>query len=635
MSDSADSLGLDIGDAGAYQVLARKYRPQTFVDLIGQEAMVRTLTNAFASGRIAHAFMLTGVRGVGKTTTARLLARALNYEPADSKGKKKGEDGPSVNLDPPGVHCAAIAASRHTDVMEMDAASRTGVGDIREILEGVRYAAQSARYKVYIIDEVHMLSTAAFNALLKTLEEPPSHVKFIFATTEIRKVPVTVLSRCQRFDLKRVAPDVLLDHLKGICTKEKAKVDSDGLKLIVRAAEGSVRDALSLLDQAIVQSADGKGAASAEMVRDMLGLADRARTFDLFAKAIEGDGAGALAELDDQHAAGADPIVVIRDVIDHCHDVTRAKVLGEAADFADAADHVARVRALGEKTAMGHLSRAWQMLLKAYEETRAAPDPLAAAEMALLRLAHAASLPSPEEAAKALAGQPVSGGQGGAAPQSDASSSGAPADARGASAAPAAPDRQSEDEPTARLRAVSGGRDRIEPASAPAPEDAPELDPADDPTMEPVYYGDEMSSGPRTWMEIIELVGANRDLILKTDLERAARPVRVEPGRVVFQPTDKAPPDLAASLSRALSTWTDQTWFVNADENAKGGETVAEARARERAEAHAAAMADPLVARAMKIWPGAMIAEIRPVAPLEGEPPQEEPDQSGDSKDED
>jgi len=300
-------------DIKTYQVLARKYRPHTFEDMIGQEAMVTTLTNAFKAGRIAHAFMMTGVRGIGKTTTARLLARALNYQ-------SKEIDGPSTDLAKPGEHCEAIMTSSHMDVLEMDAASRTGVENMRELLDGVRYAPVSARYKVYIIDEVHMLSTGAFNALLKTLEEPPDHAKFIFATTEIRKVPVTVLSRCQRFDLRRVEASVLKDHLTAICKAEKVKVDDAGLALLSRAAEGSVRDALSLLDQAIVQGGLDGSAVTLDEVQSMLGLADRGRVVDLFASAATGDAAAALSEMRAQYDDGADPVVVMRDLLDICHE---------------------------------------------------------------------------------------------------------------------------------------------------------------------------------------------------------------------------------------------------------------------------------------------------------------------------
>jgi DNA polymerase-3 subunit gamma/tau len=605
MNDRSDKRGKKAapaeGPAPEYQVLARKYRPQRFPDLIGQEAMVRTLTNAFAAGRIAHAFMLTGVRGVGKTTTARLLARALNYQ---REGEARDAGGPSIELEPPGVHDVAIAGSRHPDVLEMDAASRTGVGDVREILEGVRYAAQSARYKVYIIDEVHMLSTAAFNALLKTLEEPPSHVKFIFATTEIRKVPVTVLSRCQRFDLKRVDPDVLLAHLKGVAAKENADVAEDGLKLIVRAAEGSVRDALSLLDQAIVQGAEGKST-SADAVRDMLGLADRARTFDLLAAALAGDGATALSGLEALRVDGADPVVVMRDLLDHCHDVTRAKVVGADARFADAADHIARIRALAEATAIGHLTRAWQLLLKAYEEIRAAPDPQAAAEMALVRLAHAAGLPPPEAAAKLLAGA-------GPAPVASAPPAAAPSRAPAEASA-----QESVQAPTARRRVVGGADEDDENVAPQAAQAEPMADPMADEPPPPLRA--EAAPGPTSWAGVVGLIAENRDLILKTDLERTARPVRVEPGRVVFQPTPEARPDLAPVLARTLQALTGRAWFVHADEHAQGGETLAEQRAREHAEALARAKQDPLVAEALTLWPEAEI-KIRPRAAKKKDP---------------
>ncbi|NWG52346.1 MAG: DNA polymerase III subunit gamma/tau [Hydrogenophilaceae bacterium] len=389
--------GALFGDAPqrGYVVLARKYRPRTFEDLIGQEAMGRTIANSFAMNRIPHAYMLTGVRGVGKTTTARLLARALNYE-SDSV------QGPSVKLDPPGVHCEAIMESRHPDVFEMDAASRTGINDIREILDSVRYAPVMARTKVYIIDEVHMLSTAAFNGLLKTLEEPPPHVKFIFATTEIRKVPVTVLSRCQRFDLKRIDGEQLAAHLAGVCAKENVAVDPEGLALIARAAEGSVRDALSLLDQAIVQKAGAGEAVSAADVRDMLGLADRARVLDLFDAIASGDAKAAITEVRAQYDTGADPALILRDLLEVGHDAARAQALGADARLIGGGDWTARIRALGARLSPAQLSRLWQMLLKALEETSRAPDPIASAEMAMVRLCAAAGLPPPEEAARLL-----------------------------------------------------------------------------------------------------------------------------------------------------------------------------------------------------------------------------------------
>jgi len=379
----------------AYQVLARKYRPRRFEDLIGQEAMVRTLSNAFETGRVAHAFMLTGVRGVGKTTTARLLARALNYQSED-------HDGPSIRLDPKGEHCDAIMASRHPDVLELDAASRTGVADMRDLLDGARYAPVSARHKVYIIDEVHMLSTAAFNALLKTLEEPPPHVKFIFATTEIRKVPITVLSRCQRFDLKRLDAVNLAEHLGRVAANEGAKVSEEGLALIARAAEGSVRDGLSILDQAIVQTMDGEEVTGAA-VRDMLGLGDRARLLDAFEKAISGSAAEALAEVKDQIHAGADPAVILKDLMDVCADVSVAQATGGDFRSAGPAEWTERTLAMAQKLTAAQASRYWQILLSGFNDLQTAPDTATALNMIILRLAAAANLPSPEEAARMIA----------------------------------------------------------------------------------------------------------------------------------------------------------------------------------------------------------------------------------------
>lgn len=384
-------MGADTG----YQVLARKYRPRLFDDLIGQEAMVRTLSNAFETGRIAHAFMLTGVRGVGKTTTARLLARALNYETGSV-------DSPSIHLDPPGDHCAAIMASRHPDVLELDAASRTGVADMRELLDGARYAPVSARNKVYIIDEVHMLSTAAFNALLKTLEEPPEHVKFIFATTEIRKVPVTVLSRCQRFDLKRLEPDMLATHLGRIARQEDANVSNEGLALIARAAEGSVRDGLSILDQAIVQSVEGADV-SGEAIRDMLGLGDRARLLDVFEHAVRGDGKAAIAEIADQILAGADPQVVLKDLMDIAADISVAQATGDDYRPGGPVDWAQRVQALAQLLSPAQAARYWQLLLSGYSDLQVAPDMATALKMVILRLSVAATLPSPEESARLIA----------------------------------------------------------------------------------------------------------------------------------------------------------------------------------------------------------------------------------------
>ncbi|PZO00272.1 MAG: DNA polymerase III subunit gamma/tau, partial [Alphaproteobacteria bacterium] len=391
----------------AYTVLARKYRPRTFEDLIGQDAMVRTLTNAFATGRIAHAFMLTGVRGVGKTTTARLLARALNNE-------TDVIDRPSLTLTAHGRHDASIMAGQHMDVVEMDAASHTGIDGIRDIIESVRYAPVEARYKVYVLDEVHMLSNQAFNALLKTLEEPPPHAKFIFATTEIRKVPVTILSRCQRFDLRRVEPDILVEHLSRIAGREGMSVEADALALIARAAEGSVRDGLSLLDQALVQGERGQPVRT-EVVRDMLGLADRSQTIALFESIMAGRTPEALESFRTLYGYGADPIQITNDLLEHCHAASVAKMLGPDATRLPG-DQARALAALGAAISAGTLSRTWSMLLKALDEVRRAPNPADAVEMAIVRLAYAADLPGPEEALKKLqGGEPMGGGSGGGA----------------------------------------------------------------------------------------------------------------------------------------------------------------------------------------------------------------------------
>src|SRR5215475_999780 len=380
---------------GAYRVLARKYRPKTFDDLIGQDAMVRTISNAFETGRIPQAWILTGVRGVGKTTTARILARALNYELPDGSVK-----GPVIRMPVLGVHCQAIMDSRHMDVIEMDAASHNGVEDMRQINEAIRYAPVSARTKVYILDEVHMVTPQGFNALLKTLEEPPAHAKFIFATTEIRKVPVTVLSRCQRFDLRRVDAALLVKHLAGIAEREAITVEGEALALIARAAEGSVRDALSLFDQAIAHAA---GPVRGEDVRQMLGLADRARTIDLFEAVMKGDAAAALTELRAQYDTGADPAVVLADLAEFTHFVTRMKVVPAIADDVSLAEvERTRGRAFAEKLSLRVLSRAWQMLLKGVTEVEEAGRPLAAAEMVLVRIAYAADLPTPDEVIRSI-----------------------------------------------------------------------------------------------------------------------------------------------------------------------------------------------------------------------------------------
>ena len=386
-------------NATGYQVLARKYRPETFADLVGQDAMVRTLRNAFEADRIAQAFIMTGIRGTGKTTTARIIAKGMNCIGPDGTG------GPTT--DPCGKceNCVAIMEGRHVDVMEMDAASRTGVDDIREIIESVHYRAASARYKIYIIDEVHMLSTNAFNALLKTLEEPPAHVKFIFATTEIRKVPVTVLSRCQRFDLRRIEPEIMIALLKKIATAETASITDEALALITRAAEGSARDAQSLLDQAI---SHGAGETTVDQVRAMLGLADRGRVMDLFDMIMRGDASGALGELGAQYSDGADPLAVLRDLAEITHWVSVVKITPDAADDPTISpDDRIRGQGFAENLPMRVLTRTWQMLLKALEEVANAPNAMMAAEMAVIRLTHVADLPTPDELIKKLQDTPA------------------------------------------------------------------------------------------------------------------------------------------------------------------------------------------------------------------------------------
>ncbi len=560
----------------AYTVLARKYRPRNFEDLIGQEAMVRTLTNAFASGRIAHAFMLTGVRGVGKTTTARLLARALNFE-SDTVHQ------PSVDLSVDGRHCRAIVEGRHMDVLELDAASRTKVDEMRELLDGVRYAPTEARYKVYVIDEVHMLSTAAFNALLKTLEEPPPHAKFIFATTEIRKVPVTILSRCQRFDLRRVEPEVLVKHLGRIAEAEDARIDAEGLALISRAAEGSVRDGLSLLDQAIVQADRGQ-IVSAAIVRDMLGLADRALTIALFEQIMGGQTAAALQQYRDLWGFGVDPAQVMLDLLEHNHGASVAKALGPDALHLPK-DQAARLAAIGATASAGTLSRVWQMLLKAYEEVRRAPDPSATVEMALIRLCYAADLPGPEEALKALRdGEPMPGGGGGVSPSGGG---GATAQAGGAFAAQA----------------------RI---ATPAPLTAPQA-----------------TTALASFDDVLALIQNKRDITLLMDVQQYVRPISFRPGAIEFEPAPRAPADLTRRLSSKLKEWTGQTWLV-ATAGGGGAESAWERQKREEVEARAAILADPFVMSVMDAFPGAELLGVRQLAVPQGEAVTEAPEEDED-----
>ncbi|HSI41982.1 MAG TPA: DNA polymerase III subunit gamma/tau [Xanthobacteraceae bacterium] len=561
------------GEAAPYRVLARKYRPQTFAELIGQEAMVRTLRNAFAAGRIAQAYMLTGVRGVGKTTTARILARALNYEPMEGP-----DSGPTLDMPGFGRQCRDIVESRHVDVLEMDAASNTSINDVREIIDSARYKPVLARYKVYIIDEVHMLSTAAFNGLLKTLEEPPEHVKFIFATTEIRKVPVTVLSRCQRFDLRRVDAGTLAGHLAGICTTEAVAVEPEALSLVARAAEGSVRDALSLLDQAIAHAGvhaganAGRGTVEAETVRALLGLADRGRIIDLFEALMKGDIASALAALRGHYDAGADPAVVIADLAEFTHFVTRLKILPASGDD-PALVEVERVRgrALADALSVRVLARAWQMLTKGLAEVQNSGKPLQAAEMALVRLAYAADLPTPDEALRRLRETAAQ------APPSSPSSPPSPS-----SAPPSG--------------GPSGGGARLAVAAR----------------AEPMPMAQPEPTGPRLGglADVVALAVAQRDLRLKYALETQVRPVAFEDGRIEIALIAGASTALVQELQNKLSTWTRRHWLVALAPDSDNP-TLAEQAEEARAALMTGVRADPLVTAVLARFPGAAIVDVR------------------------
>jgi DNA polymerase-3 subunit gamma/tau len=579
---------------GAYRVLARKYRPTSFDDLIGQDAMVRTISNAFETGRIPQAWILTGVRGVGKTTTARILARALNYELPDGSVK-----GPVIKMPVLGVHCQAIMDSRHMDVIEMDAASHNGVDDMRQINDAVRYAPVSARYKVYILDEVHMVTSQGFNALLKTLEEPPPHAKFIFATTEIRKVPVTVLSRCQRFDLRRVDAAVLVKHLGGIAEKEAIKVEPEALALIARASEGSVRDSLSLFDQAIAHAA---GAVRAEDVRQMLGLADRTRTIDLFEAVMKGDAAAALKELREQYDTGADPAVALADLAEFTHFVTRLKVVPSVADDVSIAE-VERTRGRGfaERLSLRVLSRAWQMLLKGISEVEAAGRPLAAAEMVLVRMAYAADLPTPDEVIRSLAG-----GEGGGA-------GGGSASANGSSVRRGDPPR---------AEALRSDPPRMPPRSA--------LAPATQLAGQPAASAAEAVLVISRFEEVIALAVQKRDIGIKAALERDVRLVRCEDGRLEVKLEKSASNTLVNDLARKLSLWTSRRWMVvvSAEE---GQPTIKAQNEARQVELKTGVQADPLVQAVLARFPGAEIVGVReaeqPVMLPTGDPEVDMPDE--------
>lgn len=577
---------------GGYRVLARKYRPKDFTDLmVGQEPMVKTLTNAFETGRIAQAYMLTGVRGVGKTTTARILARALNYKTAEI-------DKPTIDLRIPGEHCQAIMEGRHVDVIEMDAASHTGIDDIREIIEQVRYRPVSARYKVYIIDEVHMLSTAAFNGLLKTLEEPPEHVKFIFATTEIRKVPITVLSRCQRFDLRRISAGDLVGLFSTIASKEGIEVEEEALAMIARAAEGSARDGLSLLDQAI---AHGGGVVHADAVRSMLGLADRARIVDLFEQVVRGDVAAALSEFASQYEAGASPSVVLTDLADFTHLVTRLKYIPSASQDPSLSE-AERVRGgeMADSVAVTTLSRMWQMLLKGIPEVEASSRPAGAAEMVLIRLAHAAHLPSPEDAARRLL--ELSNGDGGesapSAPRPNGGGGGASMAMRVQAVAQPSSDtapRPAMSQPVAHLQSVPAGdalprgMETVQPKAQDAPAMLVQVNSLDD---------------------IADLCTKNRSPVLRAQLRQFVHLVKIEPGRLEIRLEAQCPPTIVNELKLRLTEWTGITWWVTLS-NEAGLPTLVEVENSTRAARLLDARQDPDVAAILSRFPGAKITDVR------------------------
>ncbi len=553
----------------AYRVLARKYRPQNFDELIGQDALVRTLKNAITSGRIAHAFMLTGVRGVGKTTTARIIAKALNYKGAD--GKSEATIGPTDDCS----LCQAISEDRHPDVIEMDAASRTGVDDIREILDGVRYAPTEARYKVYIIDEVHMLSKQAFNALLKTLEEPPEHVKFIFATTEIRKVPITVLSRCQRFDLRRIAFEELCTHFKNICGLENVEAEDDAIAMIARAADGSVRDGLSLLDQAIALS-DGK--ITAELVQSMLGLSDRIKTLDLIEQVLTGDLPAALATMDDIYNNGGAPSVVMQDLLDLTHLLTKIRAVPDIANLGEglSSDMMERTKDLSGKLSMPTLGKAWQLLLKGLGEVNDAPNPQSAAEMVIIRLAYAADLPDPGDLIKRLKGDSGAAGNTAGSPQAQ---QGSPAPAE-----------------VAQLQTATPAKQPKQPLEKPKPAMPEQL---------------------KTIEDVVHLLEAHNELILAGHLFQFAHPVKFSykdtgdnaGGHLEFRPKPEASKTLAQDLTKTLKRLTGKRWLVSLS-TAAGEPTLAETKEKERLDEIDEVLKHPAISDIMRIFPDAEVLEV-------------------------
>jgi DNA polymerase-3 subunit gamma/tau len=597
--------------ATPYRVLARKYRPQSFAEVIGQDAMVRTLSNAIASGRIAQAFMLTGVRGIGKTTTARIIARALNCIGPDGAG------GPTISPCGQCVHCRAIAEDRHVDVIEMDAASHTGVDKMRELLDGVRYRPVSARYKVYIIDEVHMLSGHSFNALLKTLEEPPPDVKFIFATTEIRKVPLTVLSRCQRFSLRRVPVELLVVHYRRIAEAEGVAVAPAALGLIARAADGSVRDGLSLLDQAIALSGDNAatGAIDEEAVRDMLGIADRGLVWDLFETVLRGDAGGALTQIDALYQGGADPQIVMQDLLDATHFVTRLKLAPEAgaADPLEEGDRE-RARLLADALAMPVLARAWQMLLKGLDEVQAAPVPAQAAAMVLIRLAYVADLPVPADLVRAAMSH--DGGKSGAAfrptasalshatPSTPSPPSGERVGVKGPATEPLATPSPGSPLPGRATLSRNAGEGSVSALGAPFPT------PQAATQIAPSAAATEIDPPPQSFAEIVALFERRREMLLRAHLISQVHLVSFEPGRIEFRPAEGAPRDLANRLGQLLGEWTGMRWVV-AISQAAGAPTLATQQAERDSLLRNEVVAHPLVRAVLEAFPGATIASVR------------------------
>lgn len=571
----------DISDNNThYRVLARKYRPVDFAELIGQDAMVRTLSNAIETGRLAHAFILTGVRGIGKTTTARIIAKALNCIGPDGNGQ--------ATIEPCGEceNCISISESRHVDVMEMDAASRTGIDDIREIIDGVKYASVSARFKIYIIDEVHMLSRNAFNALLKTLEEPPEHVKFIFATTEIRKVPVTVLSRCQRFDLRRVSIEELMGHYSNIAEKEKCEIAEPALAMIARAAEGSVRDGLSLLDQAF---AHGAGKVSEEQVRDMLGLADRAQIFDLYKVILAGETADALAKLRHQFHHGADPAVIIQDMLELTHWLTRLKVVPDAGD--DLVTSEAE-RKQGLEMAGGLsipiLTRTWQMLLKGTEEVRVSPNPISALEMVIVRLTYSANLPTPEELVKEIRNnsQPTSGtaGQsstnGGLTSQASATITDGTPDTGGAPQA---------------FNVIQGSGQSAVRLSDPAPE-----------------TNEEFIMSPSSFEQLAALFETKGKPDIAFHLNDNVRLVSFDQGRIDIRTNDRVPKTMTGRMAGLLKQWTGQNWVISLSSEF-GEDTLYEKEKAEQAALKEMVMENELIKSILDTFAGASLSDIRKI----------------------